>query len=158
MQLQLVMMNKFFKFGFNIFNTFWIMGYIKFLHENDNKLAITIAWLFVWNWWAKKTCQQETPVNGFSIYLISMVARFKASWSIKSLITSPVICSATLSCLSSFSNCNAFLLTSSASSIVSSLMFLKINDNVIYILTLYPLNFLHWIIHLPFLVLSIIIF
>ena len=59
------MMGKYSKFGVEIFNTFWVMGYIKFLHDADNKnendgnknLAITIAGLFLWNGQAKKYLQ-----------------------------------------------------------------------------------------------------
>ena len=43
MQLNLIMMSKYSKFGVDTFYTFW--GYtLKFLHDNDN-LAITIAFL-----------------------------------------------------------------------------------------------------------------
>ena len=42
------MMSKYTMFGVDVFNTFWVMGYIKFLHDdndNDNDLEITIAQL-----------------------------------------------------------------------------------------------------------------
>ena len=44
-------MTKYFKFGVDTFNTLWVMGYIKFLHDDDNEddLAITIAQLFLQN-------------------------------------------------------------------------------------------------------------
>ena len=38
-KLLLVMMSKYSKFGFDTFNTFWVMGYYG---NNDNNLAITI--------------------------------------------------------------------------------------------------------------------
>ena len=50
LQLHLVMMSKYAKFGVDTFNIFWVMGYIKVLHDDDNDdLAITIARLFLWN-------------------------------------------------------------------------------------------------------------
>ena len=40
------MMSKYSKFGVNTFNTFWVMGYVKFLqNNNDDDLAIAIAQL-----------------------------------------------------------------------------------------------------------------
>ena len=48
LQLHLVMMSKYSKFGDDTFNTFWVVGYIKALHDDDNDyddLAITIAGL-----------------------------------------------------------------------------------------------------------------
>ena len=56
LQLHLVMMNKYSKFGLDIFYTFWVT--LKFLHDddgknveddNDNELTITIARLFLRN-------------------------------------------------------------------------------------------------------------
>ena len=45
--MHLVMMSKYSKFGVDTFNTFWVMGTLKFLHNNgdnnDNDLANTIA-------------------------------------------------------------------------------------------------------------------
>ena len=52
LQLHLVMLSKYSKFGFDTFNTFWVMGYMKlFLYDNDDKddLVIKIAWSFRWN-------------------------------------------------------------------------------------------------------------
>ena len=60
LQLQLVRMSKYYKFGVDTFNTFWVMGYIKVLHaaaadddDNHDDLAITIARLFPRNRRAK---------------------------------------------------------------------------------------------------------
>ena len=42
------MMSKYPKFGVDTLNTIWVMGYIKFLHDNDydsNDLAIS-SWTF----------------------------------------------------------------------------------------------------------------
>ena len=40
LQLHLVMMRKYTKFGVDTFNTFWVMCYIKFLHDDDNRLLL----------------------------------------------------------------------------------------------------------------------
>ena len=48
------MMRKYFKFGVDNFNTLWVMGYIKVLHDDSNNdLVITIARLFLQNRQAK---------------------------------------------------------------------------------------------------------
>ena len=42
------MMSKYSKFGVDTLNTFWVMGYIKYWHDNnDNDLAITKTWFFL---------------------------------------------------------------------------------------------------------------
>ena len=43
LQLHLVKMSMSSKSGVDTFNTFLLMGYIKFLHDDDLDLAITIA-------------------------------------------------------------------------------------------------------------------
>ena len=46
LQLHLVMMSRYSKFGVDTFSTFRVMGYIKFLHNDDNDdddLVITLA-------------------------------------------------------------------------------------------------------------------
>ena len=55
LQLQLVMMSKYSMLSADTFKTFWVMSYIKFLHDGNNEddLAITIAWLFLQNIQAK---------------------------------------------------------------------------------------------------------
>ena len=64
LQLHLAMMSKYSKFGDDTCNTFWVMVYIKVLHDdndtnddnddnNDDYLAITIAWFFLRNRQAK---------------------------------------------------------------------------------------------------------
>ena len=60
LKLHLVMMSKYIysMFGVNTLNTFWVMGYIKVLHHdndnNNNDLAITIAPSFLQNRQAKE--------------------------------------------------------------------------------------------------------
>ena len=36
LQQDLIMMSKYSKFGVDIFNTFWVMSYIKVLHDDDD--------------------------------------------------------------------------------------------------------------------------
>ena len=47
LQLDVVIMSKFSKSGVYIIDTFWLKGHIKVFsnNDNDNDLAITIAWI-----------------------------------------------------------------------------------------------------------------
>ena len=102
LQLLLVMVSKYSNFGLDTFNTFGVIGYIQFLHDNnnDNNLANTIAWLFLqkptskncrntcrscWIWagsWRSICFTPCIPVS-FSVYSLS---RYERSGSITQLV------------------------------------------------------------------------
>ena len=69
-------MSKYSKFGVDTFNIFWVTATLKFLHnkddnedkeDNNDNLAITVAWLILRNKWAKKFNKQvifkQTKLN-----------------------------------------------------------------------------------------------
>ena len=65
LQLHLVMISKCSKFGVDTCYTFWVIGFIKFLHDNDENnennnedLTITVVRLFLRNRRDKKEKEQ----------------------------------------------------------------------------------------------------
>ena len=64
LQLHLIMMSKFSKFGVDSFNTFWVMGYIKVLHDN---------YFDFWQRWRQQQRSSDHNNLTFSLVLIAQM-------------------------------------------------------------------------------------